>query len=142
MQSLTRPNGNWTKKSGYAPAEGLIFDTYFIKGEFVPSQQAIASLLTPDNIRIEFFVPAIALHYLHVGEKITFTCEGCSDDNQATIRYISPKAEYIPPLVYSNENADKLVFRVKASIHHPEQFKPGSRWLFPFRSLNAKGHCD
>ncbi len=45
--------------------------------------------------------------------------------NQATIRYISPKAEYIPPLVYSRENNDKLVFRVKASIEHPSQFKPG-----------------
>lgn len=125
IAKLNQAKWQLDQKSGYAPADGLIFDTYFIKGEFVPSQQAIASLLTPDNIRIEFFVPAIALHYLHVGGKITFNCEGCSENNQATIRYISPKAEYIPPLVYSNENADKLVFRVKASIHHPEQFKPG-----------------
>lgn len=113
------------QKTFYAPADGVIFDTYFRPGEFVDSGRPVAALLTPNNIRIEFFVPADGLAALQVGQKIVFECDGCAKNNQASIVYISPEAEYIPPLVYSRENSDKLVFRVKAAIEHSKNFKPG-----------------
>jgi HlyD family secretion protein len=120
-------NDKWklSQKSIYAPADGVIFDTYFLKGEWVDSSQPIASLLEPNNIRIEFFVPVKELASVHVNQTITFDCDGCTKENKARISYISPEAEYIPPLVYSRENNDKLVFRIKAALNHPEQFKPG-----------------
>lgn len=113
------------QKSFYAPADGVVFDTYFRVGEFVGTQRPVAALLTPENTRIEFFVPAAALPNLTVGLRIAFDCEGCSKSNPADIEYISPEAEYLPPLVYSRQNMDKLVFRVKASIPKPNFFKPG-----------------
>ena len=114
-----------SQKSIYAPANGVIFDTYFRKGEWVDSAHAIAALLEPENIRIEFFVPVEALTGLHLNQAITFDCDGCAKANKASVQYISPEAEYIPPLVYSRDNNDKLVFRVKATLSHPELFKPG-----------------
>ena len=113
------------QKSIYAPADGVIFDTYFRKGEFVAAQKPIAAVLAPENIRIEFFVPDVGLAALHVGKKITFSCDGCSKNNPAVIHYVSPEAEYVPPLVYSLDNRDKLVFRIKANISNPMNFKPG-----------------
>ncbi|RUQ85011.1 HlyD family efflux transporter periplasmic adaptor subunit [Legionella septentrionalis] len=113
------------QKSVVAPGDGIIFDTYYRQGEFVANQKPIASLLTPDNIRIEFFVPARALSSLHIGQSVNFTCDGCADRNEAVINYISPEAEYIPPLVYTYENRDYLVFRVKAALKNPQRFKPG-----------------
>ncbi|WP_347252597.1 HlyD family efflux transporter periplasmic adaptor subunit [Legionella sp.] len=113
------------QKSVSAPEDGFIFDTYFRVGEFVPDKQAVLSLLPPKNIRIEFFIPVEKMSAVHRGQKISFNCEGCNNPNQATITYISPEAQYIPPLVYTRENSDKLVFRVKAVIEHPHQFKPG-----------------
>lgn len=114
-----------TQKSVYAPAAGVIFDTYFFPGEFVGIQQPIAALLTPDNIHISFFVPASALPGIRVDQQITFGCDGCAENNVAIISYISPEAEYVPPLVYSRDNRDKLVFRVKAAISDSMKFKPG-----------------
>ena len=122
---LNQARWQLAQKEVYAPDNGVIFDTYYIEGEFVGNQQAVASLLTPKNIRIEFYVPADALNHLTVGEKIRFNCDGCTKDNEASISYISPRAEYVPPLVYSSDNLDKLVFRVKAAITNPTQFKPG-----------------
>ena len=113
------------QKSFYAPADGVIFDTYFRLGEFVDANRPVAALLTPENIRIEFFVPADVLPRLSVGQNIAFDCDGCSKNSAAKIQYISPEAEYLPPLVYSRQNMDKLVFRIKASILAPELFKPG-----------------
>lgn len=114
-----------SQKTLYAPANGVIFDTYFRTGEYVTAQQPVLSLLTPENIRIEFFVPLEFLAKLKTGQKISFDCEGCAKNNPAVISYISPDAEFLPPLVYSRENNTKLVFRIKAHITNPYLFKPG-----------------
>jgi len=113
------------QKKLYAPADGFIFDTYYRPGEFVSAEHPVASLLSPDNVRIEFFVPVQRLAKLHIGQKISFTCDNCTKDNSAVIRYISPEAEYVPPLVYSRENNEHLVFRIKATTEHSSQLKPG-----------------
>ncbi|KTD08290.1 HlyD family secretion protein [Legionella jamestowniensis] len=113
------------QKRMYAPAEGYIFDTYYRVGEFVGSQQAVLSLLPPENVRIQFFAPVEVLPQLKRGQKIEFICFGCSQSSTAIVDYISPEAEFIPPLVFSRENEDKLVFRIKARIVQPDKFKPG-----------------
>lgn len=120
-------NAKWdlAQKTIVAPASGRIFDTYFRVGESVPSQQPVLSLLTPENIHIEFFVPLEYTSRVQLGQLIRFTCEGCDQNNEATINYISPEAEYVPPLVYSRENYSKLVFRVKAQIKNLSNYKPG-----------------
>ncbi|CDZ76535.1 Multidrug resistance protein MdtN [Legionella massiliensis] len=113
------------QKTMKAPDDGFIFDTYFREGEFVPDQQAVLSLLPPQYVRIEFFIPLDKLAAVHRGQLIHFNCDGCKDKNEAEINYISPEAQYIPPLVYSRDNSDKLVFRIRAQIKNPEGFKPG-----------------
>jgi HlyD family secretion protein len=122
---LAQAKWELAQKTLAAPASGVIFDTYYRQGEFVPNQQAVLSLLTPENTRIEFFIPLNALAKIHLGQEVVFNCEGCNKDNIAVINYISPDAEYIPPLVYSRENAAKLVFRIKAHIKNSNLFKPG-----------------
>lgn len=113
------------QKTVLSPTDGVIFDTYYQEGEFVPAQHPIASLLPSNAVRVEFFVPVRVANRLKLGQKISFACEQCSDHHLATIHYISPEAEYIPPLIYSEANTDKLVFRVKAAIAPPTSFKPG-----------------
>ncbi len=122
---LKQTQWEMSQKTLYAPGNGLIFDTYYRVGDYVAAQQPVVSLLTPENILIEFFVPLYYLSQLKVGQKISFDCEGCEKNNVAIINYISPDAEYLPPLVYSRDNNSKLVFRIKASIVNPLSFKPG-----------------
>lgn len=113
------------QKSQYAPATGQIFDTYYRQGEYVGNQQPVASLLTPKNILIEFFVPVEALPLLKLNQAVRLSCPGCPEETLAHISYISPEAEFLPPLVYSRENDENLVFRIKARPQRPQDFKPG-----------------
>ena len=119
--------GQWklSQKKLYASADGVMFDTYYQEGEFVAAAKPIAALLPLTSIRVEFFVPAKALPSIQLTQSIQFTCNGCSKTNEAIITYISPEAEYVPPLVYTRANTANLVFRVKAQITHPILFKPG-----------------
>lgn len=114
-----------SQKSLYAPVDGIVFDTYFRVGELVSAERPVAAILDPKNVRIEFFVPVERMSTLKVGQNVTYACDGCNKINKAVIWYVSPEAEYIPPLVYSRDNNDKLVFRIKATPEHLMSLKPG-----------------
>ena len=102
------------QKSQAAPAAGLVFDTFFREGEFVPAAYPVLSLLPPLNVKIRFFVPEALLGGLAVGRKVSITLDGRPAPLQAEITYISPRAEYTPPVIYSRQTRAKLVFMVEA----------------------------
>ncbi len=103
------------QKTVKAPKAGQIFDTFYKKGEYVPAGQGVAALLTPDNIKLIFYVPEPFLSQLKLGTKVSFSCDGCKT-TQAMIDYVSPQAEYTPPVIYSRQSRAKLVYRVEASM--------------------------
>ena len=104
------------QKKIFAPMDGFVFDIFYREGEYVAAAAPVASLLARQDVYIEFFVPLRDLHDLSMGKKITYTYLKGSEEFHAVIVYVSPEAEYMPPLVYSNDNFDKLVFRIKAKI--------------------------
>lgn len=114
-----------TQKKILAPVDGFIFDIFYREGEFVTAAAPVASLLARQDIYIEYFVPLRDLHDMSIGKKITYQYLNHSEKFHAWIAYVSPKAEYIPPLVYSNDNVDKIVFRIKAKILDGNDVFPG-----------------
>lgn len=107
------------QKGQSAPAAALVFDTLFEQGEFVPAGRPVVSLLPPGNIKVRFFVPEAVVGSLRVGEKVRVSFDGGATV-PATISFISPKAEFTPPVIYSRETRAKLVFLIEARPE-PEQ---------------------
>ncbi len=109
-------NLTWVEssKKSYSPDKGVVFDTYFVKDEFVTKARPVVALLFPKNVYLEFFVPYIEAKNLHVGDEVEYSYVAGSEFKSAKIIFISPEAEYVPPLVYSRDNMDKIVFKVKA----------------------------
>lgn len=103
-----------SQKSLKAPFTGLVHDTFYTQGELVTSGTPIMSLLHPDEVRIVFFIPEVLLGKYYLKDIVEITCDGCKENIKARIDYISDKAEFTPPVIYSNETRDKLVFRVEA----------------------------
>jgi HlyD family secretion protein len=97
-----------------APAGGRIADVLGRPGETMAAGAPVVSLLPPGNIFVRFFVPETALSTIHAGDPVTLACDGCPADLSATISFISPKAEYTPPLIYSESSKAKLVFLIEA----------------------------
>ncbi|MFT3741354.1 MAG: HlyD family efflux transporter periplasmic adaptor subunit [Gammaproteobacteria bacterium] len=115
------------QKQVRAPTAGMIFDTYYKVGEFVSTPQPVAALLAPENTYLIFYIPEPQRGHLKLGQKLTFTCDGCTMTGTATINYISPQAEYTPPVIYSRESRSKLVYRVQAALplDVAQRFYPG-----------------
>ena len=107
---------------------GLVFDTLYREGEWVPSGNPIVQLLPPENIEVRFFVPESLVGKLKLADSITVHCDGCATNVPAAITYISTQVEYTPPVIYSNESRGKLVLMIiakpavdKATMLHPGQ---------------------
>ncbi|CAB3787648.1 hypothetical protein LMG27177_02260 [Paraburkholderia fynbosensis] len=110
-----------------APAGGLIYDTIYRTGEWVPAGSPVVQMLPPQNIKVRFFVPESIVGRLANGRSVAIHCDGCAADVSAKITYISSEAEYTPPVIYSNETRAKLVFMVEAhpSIADANRLHPG-----------------
>jgi HlyD family secretion protein len=97
-----------------APVAGRIADVLARPGEMMAAGAPVVSLLPPGNIFVRFFVAEIALAGLHLGEPVAFGCDGCPPDLKGTVSFISPKAEYTPPVIYSESTRAKLVYLIEA----------------------------
>ncbi len=102
------------QKAVASPRAGLVNDTLFEPGEYVNAGAPIVRLLPPENVKIRFFVPEPVVGSLRIGQAVTLQCDGCAANQTATITFVSPSAEFTPPIIYSNERRSKLVFMVEA----------------------------
>lgn len=112
--SLQELNWQIDEKRAAAPAGGLVQDTLYRLGEFVPAGRPVVSLLPPENRKVRFFVPEAALSTLRIGAGVRLQVDGHAQAIAAEIAFISPEAEFTPPVIYSKETRTKLVFMIEA----------------------------
>lgn len=97
-----------------APAAGRVDKVYLRAGEYAAPGQPVLSLLPPENIKAVFFVAQDALGGLAVGDAVSIGCDSCPGDLTGTVTHIAARAEFAPPVIYSEEARANLVFRVEA----------------------------
>jgi HlyD family secretion protein len=97
-----------------APVDGRVADVLAQPGEMIPAGTPVVSILPAQNIFVRFFIPEADLSRLHRGDRVGFACDGCRDGLMGTVSYISPQAEYTPPVIYSETTRAMLVFRIEA----------------------------
>jgi HlyD family secretion protein len=97
-----------------AKQAGLIVDTLFREGEWVPPGSPVVRMLPPANIKIRLFIPQPSLSLFPVGTKLVIHCDGCPTDIAAAVSYVSTEPEFTPPIIYSNDTRAKLVFMIEA----------------------------
>lgn len=136
--ALTRSEWDLTQKRQTSPAAGQVFDTLYRTGEWIAAGRPAVVLLPPQNIKVRAFVPQQLLASIHQGDRMQVVVDGKSSPFVGTVRFVSPQAEFTPPVIYSRENRQKLVYLVELGFDgatavqlHPGQpvdvrFGPGS----------------
>jgi HlyD family secretion protein len=94
--------------------EALVENTFFNVGEWVSAGSPVVSLLPEHNVKLRFFVHEEDVARARPGRQVRFSCDGCPAGLTAAISYVAPRAEYTPPIIYSQNARAKLVFMVEA----------------------------
>ncbi|MCA6122820.1 efflux RND transporter periplasmic adaptor subunit [Bradyrhizobium sp. WSM 1704] len=113
------------RRKGFAPIAGSIQQIYFREGEMVQAQRPVLSIMPPGNMKLRFFVPERELPKLALGDEIRVTCDNCAADLTARIYFIATTAEYTPPVIYSLDERNKLVYLIQARPSRPDALRVG-----------------
>lgn len=126
QQQLAQTRWKLTQKVQAAPIAGLVFDTIYQAGEFVPAGRPVVVLLPPGAIKIRFFVSEEVAASLKNGQPVQVGFDGAEREYPATITYISPEVEYTPPVIFSRETRSKFIIMIEArprpedaAVFHP-----------------------
>jgi len=111
--ALSRAQWELAQKAQSAPVAGLVFDTFYRQGEWVPAGRPVVALLPPDNIKVRAFVEEPRLASIHYGDHVRVSVDGLKEQLTGTVSFISPRAEFTPPVIYSLESRSKLVYLVE-----------------------------
>lgn len=101
------------QKKGESPNDAVVYDTLYREGEWVAAGKPVVSLLPPDHVKIRIFVPEPLLTRIHVGDTAVVQTSSQTASIRAKVSFISPQAEYTPPVLYSRDNRARLVFMVE-----------------------------
>lgn len=133
---LDQTDWSFDQKKQAAPQSGLVYDTLFRQGEWVAAGKPVVVLLPPQNIKVRVFVPETHVGAIHYGETAQVQVDGVKESFVGKVSYISPKAEYTPPVIYSRETRAKLVFMVELifDVQAAADLHPGQPVDVEFRS--------
>lgn len=97
-----------------APSGGRISDVIRNPGDVAGPSAPVISMLPDGAVKLKVYVPEASFSTVKIGTELAVRCDGCGPDLKATVSYVSPEPEFTPPVIYSLETRQKLVYLVEA----------------------------
>lgn len=103
----------------YAPTEGRILYKLSQKGEVIGSGQNVLVLLDLLDTYMTIFLPTSAVGVIDYGSESRVVLDALPDIAiPAKVTFISPKAQFTPKQIETQDERAKLMFRVKVTIDY------------------------
>jgi HlyD family secretion protein len=97
-----------------SPVDGEVADVFRRTGEIAGPTSPVVSILPDGAWKLVVFVGEEDFAALRPGSRLAVRCDGCPPDLAAEVAYVSDEPEFTPPVIYSVETRQKLVYRVEA----------------------------
>lgn len=133
--AITEAQWSLDERQAMAPAAASIEDVYYRQGEEVAAAKPVLQMLPPENIKLKIYVPEPEIGKFATGQQLDIACDGCPQGLTATINFIAAKAEYTPPVIYSDTSRTKLVFLIEAK---PDGAPPANFQWHPGQPVEAR----
>lgn len=122
--ALSRAEWRLSQRALSAPASGRVTDILRFPGALAGPQAPVLTLLPDGAVKLRFYVPEAARAGIAPGTRILARCDGCPRPIPARVGYVADEPEFTPPVIYSTEARQKLVYLVEARPD-PGGFLPG-----------------
>lgn len=107
-----------------ARSAGTVTDILRHPGEVAGPAAPVLTYLPHDAVKLRVFLPEAALASVEIGTRLSVTCDGCPTLS-AHVTWIAAGPEFTPPVIYSREARQKLVYMVEAGPDVAGLLKPG-----------------
>ena len=97
-----------------APVAGQISDVIRHPGEVAGPTAPVVSMLPDGALKLTLYAPEAALSSLALGETLAVHCDGCPPGLTAAVSYIAREPEFTPPVIYSLDQRQTLVYLIEA----------------------------
>jgi HlyD family secretion protein len=121
--ALVQAEWNLAEKQQSAPQTSLVFDTLYREGEWVAAGRPVAALLPPENVKVRAFVPEARVAAIQMGDPVSVLLDGAPAPISGTVSFVSPQAEFTPPVIYSRESRQKPVIMIEIMFASEEAAK-------------------
>ena len=101
-------------RDSVAPSAGRISDVIRRVGELAGPGAPVLLMLPDGAAKLMLYVPEVRISGVTTGMKLDVRCDGCAPGLTATVTYVSPEPEFTPPVIYSAQTRQKLVYLVEA----------------------------
>ncbi|RUZ47174.1 HlyD family efflux transporter periplasmic adaptor subunit, partial [Mesorhizobium sp. M7A.F.Ca.US.003.02.1.1] len=110
--ALEQAQWRLSKRVLAAPSPGRVNDVIRNPGDTSGPTAPVISILPDGAVKLSVYIPESAFSSVKVGTLLGVHCDGCGPDVKARVSYVSPEPEFTPPVIYSLENRQKLVYLV------------------------------
>lgn len=108
-----------------APADGVISDIIRLPGEMAGPSAPVLSMLPDNAVKLRLYVSEARIAEINPGTRLAVRCDACPATLQAEVTYVADGPEFTPPVIYSLQNRQKLVYLVEARPLASASLKPG-----------------
>ncbi|WP_299396294.1 HlyD family secretion protein [Pelagibius sp.] len=112
------------QRSVLSRVDATVEEVFHRTGEYVREGDPVLALLPDDASKVRFFVPQAELPAIALDTEVEILVDGETGPLTARITHIARDAEFTPPVIYSADSRDKLVFLVEAHLAGPA-LRPG-----------------
>ncbi len=102
-----------------------VVDVIRTEGEIAGPSAPVLSVLGDGAVKLSLYVPETSFAAIAVGDRLEVGCNNCPTDLYARVTYVSDEPEFTPPVIYSLENRQKLVYLIEARPEETGALKPG-----------------
>lgn len=104
-----------------SPAGGTLINRLVEPGEFVGPGTAVAVIADLEDMEITVYVPEATIPRIRLGAQAQVAIDAFPERTfEGKVVYISPKAEFTPKNIQTQEERTKLVFAVKVVVPNPD----------------------
>lgn len=114
QSALEQAQWRLSKRVLTAPSPGRVNDVIRYPGDTAGPTAPVISILPDGAVKLSVYVPESAFSSVDVGTLLNVHCDGCGAGVKARVSYVSPDPEFTPPVIYSLETRQKLVYLVEA----------------------------
>lgn len=107
------------------PQPVTVVDVIRQSGEIAGPAAPVLSVLAEGAVKLRLYIPEAAYAKVLVGDLLEVGCDGCAPGLRARISYVADQPEFTPPVIYSLENRQKLVYLIEARPEGEHALKPG-----------------